>query len=392
MIAGAGRLDRRAFLRFGAAGAAWAASRGLRADDGKFSTATKNIRSESAEQLARKRAALLSLKELGPTITDFEIRQSKGLRGKKAAFFIDDVIFVFRDLARDRPASCWDHFFLKALKETHEKYGLKVQLNLFFRMDFYYGARGAEFTLRDVPDIWKQEFQAAKDWLRFGLHSYAEFPDYPWINASYDDVKFTWDAITREVERFAGEGMFARAVVPHWGPVSKEGCRALRDCGAKALWVSDGRRFAYAGDRGMLPYGHAGRIETDRKDETALYWRSEEGDDICISACGYNHLTTEQLDITRGTFKWLHDRATDCNFMYFGDDAPLLNLFRIEDIPERLSRVTDYEFLVHATHEQYSFPGYFAYQPDSREKLLLAAKTVREAGYDYVFIEDKIDC
>ena len=33
-----------------------------------------------------------------------------------------------------------------------------------------------------MPDTWRDEFQAAKDWFRFGFHSYAEFPDYPWIN------------------------------------------------------------------------------------------------------------------------------------------------------------------------------------------------------------------
>jgi hypothetical protein len=197
--------------------------------------------------------------------------------------------------------------------------------------------------------------------------------------------------ITREVERFAGPGMFAKAVTPHWGPMSKEGCLALRDCGVKAIWCSSGKRYEYTGDRTVLPYGHGMRIENFRKPETAMYWRAGGGDDISVSACGYNHLLPEQVKVTHGTYNWLHDRATGCNFMTFGCGAPCLNLWRLEDIPARMANAIGKEFLIHATHEEYWFKDYFAYQPDSREKLLTAVKAVHDAGYQYAFIEDKID-
>ena len=64
---------------------------------------------------------------------------------KKAYFFIDDVIWLFRDLTRQRPASMFDNFFLKELKKAHDLYGAKFQLNVFYRTDFYYG--NDEFTL-----------------------------------------------------------------------------------------------------------------------------------------------------------------------------------------------------------------------------------------------------
>lgn len=386
-------MNRREFLEMGAGSAALAVAGCVTAEQGEkgVGEGIKNVRAESAERQAAKMAALRSAKKLGPTITDVEVRRTKNIPGKRAAFYIDDVIFSFRDLARDRPKSIWDHFYFAAFKEAHDKYGLKVQMNIFYRNDFYYGARGAEFTLKDMPDIWKDEFQAAKSWLRFGFHSYSEFPDYPWINASYDDVVWTWKATTREVERFAGPGMFAYATTPHWGPMSKEGCIALKDCGVKAIWCSAGDRYEYTGDRTVLPYGHAMRIENFRKPETAMYWRPGGGDDISVSACGYNHLLPEQVKITRGTYNWLHDKATGCNFMTFGCGAPCLNLYRLEDIPARMKQVIGNEYLIHATHEEYWFKDYFAYQPDSREKLLTAVKMVHDAGYEYCFIEDKID-
>ena len=381
-------MDRREFLKAGASGAVAALAGCATTETG---SGIRNVRAESAELQARKRRAMEALKELGPTMTDVEVRRTRNIPGKRAAFYIDDVIFCFRDLARDRPKSIWDHFYFAAFREAHAKYGLKVQMNIFYRNDFYYGAKGAEFTLKDMPDTWKAEFQAAKDWLRFGFHSYSEFPDYPWINASYEDVKFTWDLLAGEVERFAGPGMFAKAVTPHWGPMSKEGCVALRDCGAKVIWCSAGKRYEYNGDRTVLPYGHAMRVENFRKPETAVFWRPNGGDDISVSACGYNHLLPGQVKVTRGTYNWLHDRATGCNFMTFGCGAPCLNLYRLEDIPARMREVLGNEYLIHATHEEYWYKDYFAYQPDSREKLLTACRMVHDAGYGYFFIEDKID-
>ena len=175
-------------MKVGAGGAAMVVA-GCATGVGASGDGIRNVRAESPELQAHKRAALEAAKELGPTMTDVEVRRTRNIPGKRAAFYLDDVIFLFRDLARERPKSCWDHFLLAAFKEAHEKYGLKAQFNVFYRNDFYYGARGAEFTLRDMPDTWKAEFQAAKDWFRFGFHSYSEFPDYPWINASYEELR-----------------------------------------------------------------------------------------------------------------------------------------------------------------------------------------------------------
>ena len=54
---------------------------------------------------------------------------------KKSYFYIDDTIWVLRDLTRTRPASLFDMPLIKVLKEAHDKYGLKTQLNLFYRTD-----------------------------------------------------------------------------------------------------------------------------------------------------------------------------------------------------------------------------------------------------------------
>ena len=69
---------------------------------------------------------------------------------KQYFFFIDDVIWPFRDISRLRPASIFDHPFLGMLKSMNRQYGLKVQLNLFFSTDPSYG--GENFDLTQMTD------------------------------------------------------------------------------------------------------------------------------------------------------------------------------------------------------------------------------------------------
>ena len=69
---------------------------------------------------------------------------------KKVQFFIDDVIFVFRDLAKEQPKSLFDHPYMNMLKTAHDKYGMKVQLNCFYRLSFFYGME--DFDLSEMPD------------------------------------------------------------------------------------------------------------------------------------------------------------------------------------------------------------------------------------------------
>ena len=328
------------------------------------------------------------LKELGPIITDWEYRRPGDLAGKHAAMYIDDVIWVFRDLTRQRPKSLFGNPLLGALKEAHARYGLKVQLNCFYRTDFFYGLD--EFSLDDMTDAYRDEWQAAKDWLRLGFHSYQEFPDYPFINSSYSDVATAFDRVFGAVRRFAGEGVFTYALVGHWLPISKDGCRALKDRGVKLIACTDGSRYAYQGDRGVLPYGHAFRVESNRRPETALFRREAYDAALLSSACGYNHLCPGQVEKTWGTFAYVYDRDIGVGFKRFRN-GPMLNLCTPEKVRMEMAAAQRGELLMFADHEQYFYQDYFAYQPDYVEKILLAAKLAQDAGYGFIFLEETCD-
>ena len=323
-------------------------------------------------------------RELGPVITDWTIHSHPTMSGRKASFFIDDTIWVLRDMTRTRPKSAFDTPLFKVLKEAHERYDVKLQMNLFYRTDYFYGTD--EFTLADVTDAYRGEFEAAADWLRFGLHALQEFPDYPFVNQEYADLKYVADKTFGEIRRFAGERSCAYAFEPHWSPINEDGCRAVRDSGVKLLSVTHGQRYEYV-DASQLPYGHGMRVENNRKPDTALFRRGYRTLDASI--CGYNHLTWEQYNATTGKFKAVYDRKTRLLYKKFCNTI-FLNQYGLEEIEGELARQADKEHVVFADHEQYFYRDYLAYQPDYAEKIFRAAGYLRRLGYEFVFIEDTV--
>lgn len=304
---------------------------------------------------------------------------------KKYLFFIDDVIWCFRDLARTRPASLFDHPFFAMLRKVHRDYGTKTQLNCFYQTDNFYG--NDDFSLAEMPDCYKEEFRQNANWLKLAFHARQEFPDYPYVNASYGQVFDDFQKFRAEVLRFAGEASFTYPMVPHWLPVSYDGCRALYDCGVRLLSATDGPRTAYSGDPATLPYGHAARLLQDRKPETMLYTRSTANTAIARSICGYNHVEDPRFSETLRTTASFPDEKTGLRFKRVCDQT-VHNLMTMETLPVILGDRIHDSYIGLGTHEQYFYGHYFAYQPDYAEKLYLAAKMLTEAGFSCIFMED----
>ena len=304
---------------------------------------------------------------------------------KRAYFYIDDVIWLFRDLTRQRPASLFDNFFLKQLKKAHELYGAKFQLNLFYRTDFFYG--DDEFTLAEMTDAYKPEFEAASDWLKMAVHSKQEFPDYPFVNLDYRDAYNIMQTIMGQIRRFAGENSITYAMTPHWGPASLEACKAFRDCGVKLLWVSSGTRLPYDGDEDSLPYGHAFRLLHNRKPETMLFTRGGLYAAIHRSICGHNHITEEEGNATRGTTYCHYDEASGLYFKHLCC-VPAVNTIPSGKVDDYVVPKLGVDFLGFGTHEQYSYPDYFAYQPDHFDKILRCCQLAHENGYTFIYADE----
>lgn len=306
--------------------------------------------------------------------------------GKYAHFLIDDVIWVLRDVARQKPVSLFDNPFLGMLKQAWERYGVRTQLNLFYRTSSFYG--NDEFTLADMPDIYKDEWQAASSWLKIGFHAKEEFPDYPLVNARYEDVKSLFETVRGHVIRFAGESSFTYGVCPHWNAVSEAGIRALYDCGVRVMDVSVGEALPYNGDPDSLPYGHAMRLLNNRQPEVRVYSRGGPDTAINNSICAYNHLSPEQLEQTKDNLSYIVDGQTGMRFKKFHMPQQTLNLMAREKVESNLSALIGNEYIGICTHEQYFYPDYLSYQPDYADKIYIMGECLQKAGYVFFFPEE----
>ena len=248
-------------------------------------------------------------------------------------FFIEDNIWFLRDLNRDRPKSVFEHPYLAMLKRLHEKFGMKVQLDVFIATD--------GFNLSEMTDEYKSEWQANSDWLCFGFHSRTENPGDPYLNASYDEVYRDCVETHREIVRFAGEECLSLHTSVHYGTISKEGMRALKDCGMKGLIDL----FAFEGEEN-LAFG----IKFDDKKQPFKY-----------------------------------DDETGLNFYY---NDMIINLYKLSEIDEFVENIPIKPLSVVMIHEQYFYDFYPAYQPDYEEKLEKVFTIFENRGYKSVFLKE----
>lgn len=306
---------------------------------------------------------------------------------KKVQFFIDDVIWVFRDLTRNNYESLFDAPYMKILKEAYEKYGVKTQLNVFFRTSFWYG--NDEFSLKDMTDKYKKEFKESSSWLKLGFHSKEEWPDYPYVNADYDLVDSNFKLVKNEICRFAGEESFAKSVVPHWAPISYEGIMALKDNGIKVTYSTYGKKEEWDGNQSSLPYGHSFRLLHNKKPESGVYSKVTRDNAVVKSLCSYNHISTDEYNSRIGKFTTYKDDLT--GMCYTTNAEVVLNLVDLDNLEQEILKFTDHEYLSIGNHEQYYYKDYYAYQKDYKDKIMLMGKTLKENGYTFVFAEELCD-
>lgn len=304
---------------------------------------------------------------------------------KKAYFFIDDVIWSLRELTQKRPESLLEVPFFNVLKTAHDKYGVKTQLNLFYRTSSFYGYD--EFTLEDVTDAYKDEFTKASDCLKFSFHAKEEFPDLPHVNTSYENAKRLFLDTQKQVFRFAGENSFSYTVTPHWDAISKEGTRALRDCGVRVLDCTyGGEAYDYNGNPRSYPYTISAALANNNQHETKHHVRKSAatGEEF-HSICSYNHLTQEQADLIMGKLAYHYDEELDMYFKPLASGVIRLDATPCEELDGKYTACIQNECVITMTHEQYFYEDYFNYQPDYADKIYKMGKIMSENGYEFFF-------
>ncbi len=144
-------------------------------------------------------------------------------------FFVDDTIWMFRDIARQQATSrsIYDNAYLAFFRGLYERYGTLTHMHIYYATD--------GFTLDQMPARYKGEWRAAAEWLRLSFHAYADKPDFPHRNAGYEKTLRDYRLVTDQICRFAGEELLSPSTVPHWNEISVDGVRALRSQGCRIL-------------------------------------------------------------------------------------------------------------------------------------------------------------
>ena len=249
-------------------------------------------------------------------------------------FTVDDNVRFLRELTESNMASLFEHPYLAMYRRLHERYDLKVQLNLFYEDE--------HFDLSRMTDRYRDEWAACADWLKLSFHSRLENV-CPYVESDYQEVFDDCAAVHREILRFAGEKSLGKTTTIHYCRTTTEGLRALTDNGVRGL---------------LGLYGTA--------DAPRLSYQTTEEDGNVIRQGGL---------------------VSDGSFTYGGIDV-ILNERKMEQILTTLQGLVGRETVKLMIHEQYFYPDYVRYQPDFEQKLAVAFGYLGENGYTPAFFED----
>ena len=254
---------------------------------------------------------------------------------KNFIFTVDDNIRFLGDLTNGEYNSVFDHPYLAVYKKLHEKYGLKVQLNLFFKDE--------KFDLTKMTNRYLKEWQENANWLKMSFHSEYE-NERPYEFSEYDEVFAHANAVNSEILRFAGEKTLAKTTTIHYCVATNEGLKAIKDNGTKGL---------------------LGFFGTDENPRTS-YGIGEEASQIREKS------------------------LTEVDGITYGGIDIVLNNFSITEILEKLEGLKDRDTVFVMIHEQYFYPDYHHYQPEFFEKLSKTFEALAQSGFDSAFFEDLI--
>lgn len=253
---------------------------------------------------------------------------------KTFCFTVDDNIRFFRELSEHQHGSIFDHPYLAMYRRLHERYGLKVQLNLFYKAD--------DFDLSQFPGNYRSQWQAYSSWLKMSFHSEWETPK-PYEHSAYQEVFDACKTVHDQIERFAGSDTLAKTTTIHYCLTTDEGRKALSDLGYRGLLGLFGTKeqphSSYSVPDELCPAIQQGNI------------------------LSYDGVSIASIDI-------------------------VLNNHTKEEILAKLQALHDREHINVMIHEQYFYPDYGRYQPDFEEKLDAAFACLTENGYHSRFLEE----
>jgi len=255
---------------------------------------------------------------------------------KKFCFTVDDNIRFLKEITENHCRSIFDHPYLAMYQRLHKEFGLKIQLNLFYRME--------NFDLSQMSEVYYDEWKGNADWLKLSFHS--DFENVrPYESAGYDEVYEDCKRVHEQIRRFASPEALASTTTIHYCLLTQDGTRAMEDQGVGGLLGLFGNREAP-----RTSYG----VEESKAEKI------RNGEIVKIGKTAF-----ASIDI-------------------------VLNRFSTEQILEQLMQLNKRSGIRVMIHEQYFYADYRRYQPEFEEKLRATFSFLSKQGYQSSFYEDLI--
>ena len=265
---------------------------------------------------------------------NFLLVGTKNTGAKKFCFTVDDNIRFLKELNERSYPDIFSHPYLEMYRRLHRKYGVKVQLNLFYEAD--------DFNLSQMTDNYRDEWLQNSDWLKLSFHSRLEAVK-PYESSGYEEVFEDCQKVHREIIRFASLPSLAKTTTIHYCLATSEGLSALKDNGVLGL---------------LGLYG--------TPEKPCFSYQSTPAE--CIMLSGGQVISSE-------------------NMMYSSIDI-VLNRHKECEISRLLDELSERDFIKVMIHEQYFYLDYARYQPSFEEKLNITFSFLRKNGYESIFFED----
>ena len=258
-------------------------------------------------------------------------------------FSIDDNSFFLRDIAREGYDSLFDCFYLRGLRDLHDRYGARFVLNIYYTTE-------DGFELPQFPDRYSGEWRDNCDWLMLAFHAHANDPARPYQYAAAGTLIADLDKVAEQIVRFAGEQSYSPPTVIHWGMVQPSALKPLYERGVRAL-------SGY-----FVPRNGGYDINYLLDDERSEYLSRHDALMDFDSGIVFSNIDIicNQIPVDR-TVPTLAPLAQDAN------TAEIMDLF---------------------THEQYFWPFYHVHIPEHFDRLDTAIRWVTENGYKPVFFHE----
>lgn len=241
-----------------------------------------------------------------------------------------------KEITENQYQSMFDHPYLAMYRRLHKEFDLKIQLNLFYRME--------NFDLSQMNDAYYEEWKENSDWLKLSFHS--DFENIkPYEDSGYDVVYGDCKRVHDQIIRFASPEALANTTTIHYCLLTEAGLMAMKDNGVCGLLGLFGDK-----EKPRTSYG----VEESRAEKI------RNGEILKIGGISF-----ASIDI-------------------------VLNSFVTDKITEQLARMTQRDCIRVMIHEQYFYEDYLHYQPEFEEKLRLTFSFLCKNGYRSSFFESLV--